>query len=61
MHFQADGDPEFAGVTAGASHVFIVGPARVADLTKADVESVLDALMTGTRRINDRDGRPPLT
>jgi hypothetical protein len=57
-HFQADVDPAFAGVTAGAHHVFIVGPTRLSDLTEAEVESVLDALMAGTRRIVDEDGYP---
>jgi hypothetical protein len=60
MHFQADVDPAFAGVTAGAHHVFIVGPTRLSDLIRADVESVLDALMAGTRRIVDGDGYPHL-
>ena len=60
MHFQVDGDPEFAGVTAGARHVFIVGPSRLSELTRSDVESVLDALMAGTRRLVDRDGYPRL-
>lgn len=60
MHFQADVDPAFVGVTAGAHHVFVVGPARLSQLTRADVESVLDALMAGTRRLVDRDGYPHL-
>ncbi len=61
MHFRrVDGDPDFAGITAGARQVFIAEPARLRDLTRADVESVLDALKAGTRRIVDRDGYPHL-
>jgi hypothetical protein len=60
MHFQADEDTALAGVTAGARHVFIVGPASLSDLTKEGVEAVLDALMDGTRRLVEEDGVPHL-
>lgn len=60
MHFRVDDDSATAGVTAGARHVFIVGPARLSDLTREQVVAVLDALMDGTRRIIDRDGCPHL-
>ncbi|SBS77467.1 conserved hypothetical protein [uncultured Mycobacterium sp.] len=60
MHFQTDDDPAFAGVTAGARHVFIMGPARLSDLTRESVEAILDALAAGTRRIVDGDGVPHL-
>jgi hypothetical protein len=60
MHFQTDGDPAVAGVTAGARHMFIMGPARLSDLTRESVEAGLDALAAGTRRIVDEDGVPHL-
>lgn len=61
MHFRlVDDDPASAGITAGARHVFITAPARLSDLTREDVESVLVALKTGARRIIDRDGSPHL-
>lgn len=60
MHFKTDADTGLAGVTAGARHVFVVGPAPLTDLTREGVEEVLDALAAGIRRIEDRNGFPHL-
>jgi hypothetical protein len=55
LRFEADEDPEFAGLTAGARHTFVVGPKRLVDLALDDVVLVLDALLLGSRRILDED------
>jgi hypothetical protein len=55
LRFEADEDPELAGLTAGVRHVFVVGPTRLADLAPDDILSVLDALLLGSRRILDDD------
>jgi hypothetical protein len=55
LRFEADEDPEFAGLTAGVRSHFVVGPTRLADLAADDIVSVLEALLIGTRRIVDDD------
>jgi hypothetical protein len=55
LRFEAEEDPEFAGLTAGARHTFVVGPTRLADLAFDEIVSVLDALLRGSRRILDDD------
>jgi hypothetical protein len=60
LHFRADSDPGFVGLTAGAKHVFVLGPVPLTDLHRADIESLLDELQHGTRRIIDGDGNPHL-
>ncbi|MEV3903441.1 hypothetical protein AB0K11_14045 [Mycobacterium sp. NPDC050551] len=61
LHFQAATDPEFAGLTAGARHVFITEPARIADSNRHSVTKVLDALRLGRCRITlNANGTPGL-
>jgi hypothetical protein len=61
MHFQLAPNPEFVGLTAGANHIVIVGPARIADLAAHDIDLTLDGLERGERRIiEDEDGDPRL-
>jgi hypothetical protein len=61
MHFRVAPNPEFVGLTAGANHIFVVGPARVADLAAHNIDLTLDALERGERRIiEDEDGDPRL-
>jgi hypothetical protein len=55
LRFEADENPEFAGLTAGARHVFVVGPQRLVDIVFEDIVLVLDALLRGTRCILDED------
>jgi hypothetical protein len=61
LHFQVAPNPEFVGLTAGANHVFVVGPALLADLAAHDIDLTLDALERWERRIvEDEDGDPRL-
>jgi hypothetical protein len=61
MHFRVAPNPEFIGLTAGANHIFVVGPSRLADLAAHEVDLTLDELERGTRRvILDEDGDPRL-
>jgi hypothetical protein len=55
LRFEAAENPEYAGLTAGARHIFVFGPKMVADTEFDDVVAVLDALMRGSRRILDED------
>jgi hypothetical protein len=55
LRFEADEDPDFAGLTAGVRHAFVLGPTRLAHLASDDIVSVLDALLHGSRRILDED------
>ena len=60
MHFQAALNPDLIGLTAGAHHIFVVGPGRVADLAD-DIDVTLGALERGARRIIlNEDGDPQL-
>jgi hypothetical protein len=52
-------NPEFVGLTAGANHIFVVGPARLADLAAHDIDLTLDALERRECRIIE-DGDPQL-
>jgi hypothetical protein len=57
MHFSFAPNPEFIGLTAGANHIFVVGPDRLA----YDIDLALDALDRGASRIIlDEDGDPRL-
>lgn len=61
LHFQVAPNPEFVGLTAGANHIFVVGPALLADLAAHDIDLTLDALERRERRIvEDEDGDPRL-
>jgi hypothetical protein len=60
LHFRAASDREFVGLTAGASHIFVLGPVAPSDIRRTDVESILDELLRGVRRIIDGDGDPRL-
>jgi hypothetical protein len=61
MHFQVAPNPEFIGLTAGAKHIFVVGPSRLADLAAHEIDLTLDELERGSRRIIlDEDGDPRL-
>jgi hypothetical protein len=55
LRFEADEDPELAGLTAGARHAFVVGPTRLVELAYDEIVSVLDALLLGGRRILDEE------
>jgi hypothetical protein len=61
MHFQVAANPEFVGLTAGAKHIFVIGPARLADLAAHDINLTLDTLERRERKIvEDEDGDPRL-
>lgn len=55
LRFVATDDPRFAGLTAGARQVFVVGPTQLVDLSEDDIIDILDALARGTRRILDEE------
>ncbi|WP_264069338.1 hypothetical protein [Mycolicibacterium komossense] len=55
LRFAAAENPDFAGLTAGAKQVFVVGPANVADLVVHDIIEILDGLLRGSRRILDEE------
>lgn len=55
LRFAAAEDPRFAGITAGAAHVFVVGPSQLDKLAVDDIIEILDGLVCGTRRILDED------
>ncbi|CAN5366172.1 hypothetical protein BH09ACT8_BH09ACT8_04820 [soil metagenome] len=53
LRFVAAENPQFAGLTAGAKHAFVIGPTHLNDLGVDEMVDVLDALVRGTRRILD--------
>jgi hypothetical protein len=55
LRFAAAEDPRFAGLTAGAKQVFVVGPTQLADLSLDDIIEILDSLARGTSRILDEE------
>ena len=55
LRFAAAENPQFAGLTAGAKHAFVVGPKLLSDLAVTDVVEILDGLVCGTRRILDEE------
>ncbi len=61
MRFVVAPNPEYVGVTAGPDNVFVLGPAKLADLAAHDIELDLDALERGDREVRpDEDGDPRL-
>lgn len=61
LRFVVAPNPEYVGVTAGPEHVFVLGPAKLADLAAHDIELDLDALERGERELRpDEDGDPRL-
>lgn len=60
-HFRAGPDPEWVGLTAGANHIFIYGPARLDGRALPEINSILDALLRRERQIvEDQHGNPRL-
>lgn len=55
LRFAAAENPQFGGLTAGAKHVFVVGPTQLDALSVDEVVEILDALVCGTRRILDEE------
>lgn len=61
MHLRPGANPESFGLTAGACQSFIYGPVRLDSAAVAAINSILDALLGGERRIvEDRQGNPRL-
>lgn len=67
LRFRVAPNPEYIGVTAAPtdeddpSHIFIIGPHKLADLGAHDIELDLALLENGERRIVlDEDGDPRL-
>jgi hypothetical protein len=61
LQFAVAPNLEFVGLTAGADHIFVIGPARLANLAAHDIDLTLDALERVDQRIIvDEDGDPRL-
>jgi len=61
LRFRVAPNPEYVGITAGPSEVFVLGPAKLSDLAAHDIDLDLDALERGERVIRaDEDGDPRL-
>lgn len=59
LRFVVAPNPDYVGLTA--DDIFIVGPAKSADLAAYDIEMELDAIERGDARIqSDEDGDPRL-